>query len=106
MSQTLILRRAIVRNVACVTSTSRGPMAINIARRTFIAAVGGAAFAWPLATRAQQPAEGIRRISVLMNTTSDDPEGRARVAAFAQALQKLGWIEGGNVRTDIRWAVD
>jgi putative ABC transport system substrate-binding protein len=81
-------------------------MAINIARRTFIAAVGGAAFAWPLATRAQQPAEGIRRISVLMNTTSDDPEGRARVAAFAQALQKLGWIEGGNVRTDIRWAVD
>ena len=81
-------------------------MAINIARRRFIAALGGTAFAWPLAARAQQPVEGIRRISVLMNTTSDDPEGRARVAAFAQALQKLGWTEGGNVRTDIRWAVD
>jgi putative tryptophan/tyrosine transport system substrate-binding protein len=74
-------------------------------RRQFIALVGSTA-AWPLAARAQQPAEGIRRISILMNTTPDDPEGRARVAAFAQALQKLGWTEGGNVRTDIRWAVD
>jgi putative tryptophan/tyrosine transport system substrate-binding protein len=74
-------------------------------RRQFIALFGGATAAWPLAARAQQPA-GTRRIGVLMNYFSDAPEGRARTAAFMQALQKLGWIEGDNVRVDIRWAGD
>ena len=71
-------------------------------RREFITLLGGAAAAWPLAARAQQP-ERIRRIGVLMNLTADDPEASARVTAFAQGLQQLGWIDGRNVRIDTRW---
>ena len=73
-------------------------------RREFITLLGGSA-AWPLAARAQQP-EGMRRVGVLMNFPSNDEEGQARITAFAQALQKLGWTEGGNVRTHTRWAAD
>jgi putative ABC transport system substrate-binding protein len=54
---------------------------------------------------AQQPT-GTRRIGVLMNFRSDASEGQARIAVFARALQKLGWTDGDNVRTDIRWAAD
>src|SRR6516164_2851227 len=73
-------------------------------RRRFISLLSGAA-AWPLAARAQQ-AERMRRIGVLMNFPSGDEEGQARVTAFAQALQKLGWTEGRNAHTDTRWAAD
>jgi putative ABC transport system substrate-binding protein len=73
-------------------------------RRQFITLLGGAA-AWPLAARAQQR-EQVRKIGVLMNIPSNDEEGQARVTAFAQALQKLGWTEGRNARTDTRWAAD
>jgi putative tryptophan/tyrosine transport system substrate-binding protein len=73
-------------------------------RREFIGLIGASA-AWPLAARAQQ-LTGTRRIGVLMNFRSDMSEGRERMAAFTQALQKLGWNEGDNVRTDIRWAGD
>ena len=72
-------------------------------RREFIALIGGAAAAWPLAARAQQP-ERVRRIGVLMNLAVGDPEGEARIAAFLQALQQLGWSDGRNVRIDYRWA--
>ena len=58
---------------------------------------------WPLAARAQQP-ERVRRIGVLMNLAADDPEGQARLAAFAQALKQLGWSDGRNLRIDTRWA--
>ena len=74
-------------------------------RRDFIAAVGGAAAAWPLAARAQQR-ERMRRIGVLMITAADDPEGQARVAAFLQGLQQWGWAVGGNVQIDIRFSAD
>ena len=70
-------------------------------RRGMIAALGGAA-AWPIAARAQQ-GERMRRIGVLLPATADDPEFQARVAAFVQGLQQLGWTEGRNVRIDIRW---
>jgi ABC-type uncharacterized transport system substrate-binding protein len=73
-------------------------------RRAFITLLGGAAAAWPLAARAQQP-ERVRRIGVLMNLAESDPETRARRAAFLQALQELGWSEGRNVRIDYRWGV-
>lgn len=73
-------------------------------RRQFITLIGSAA-AWPHAARAQQRAP-TRRIGVLMNFLPDAPEGQARVAAFMQALQKLGWNEGDNVRTEVRWAGD
>ena len=72
-------------------------------RREFINLLGGAAFAWPLAARAQQP-EQMRRIGVLMNVAPDDPQGQAGVAAFQQVLQQLGWSDGGNVRIDTRWS--
>ena len=74
-------------------------------RREFIRLLGGAAAAWPLVVWAQQPT-GTRRIGVLMNFRSDASEGQTRIAVFAQALQKLGWTDGDNVRTDIRWAAD
>ena len=71
-------------------------------RRDFVTLLGGAA-AWPLAARAQQP-ERMRRIGVLMNLASDDAEGQARLAAFHQGLQQLGWTVGRNVQIDYRWA--
>jgi putative ABC transport system substrate-binding protein len=46
----------------------------------------------------------LRRIGVLMNLASDDAEAQARVAAFQQSLQRLGWSDGRNVRIDSRWA--
>ena len=70
-------------------------------RRDFLAGIGSAA-AWPLAAQGQQP-ERIRRIGVLMNLAADDPDASARVAAFAQGLQELGWTMGRNVRVDYRW---
>jgi putative ABC transport system substrate-binding protein len=75
-------------------------MPVNIGRRELIAALGGAA-AWPLATRAQQP-ERMRRIGVLVNLAEHDPEGQARVGAFRDGLQQLGWTVGRNVRIDTR----
>jgi putative ABC transport system substrate-binding protein len=68
-----------------------------------LAALGGAAAAWPLAARAQQP-ERMRRIGVLLPLASDDPESSIRVAAFQQGLEKLGWSEGRNIHLDVRFA--
>ena len=70
-------------------------------RREFITVLGGAAAAWPLAARAQQP-DRMRRIGVLMNLAADDVEGQQRLAAFLQGLQEAGWEVGRNVRIDIR----
>ena len=75
----------------------------RLGRREFITLLGGAAAAWPLAARAQQ-GERMRRIGVLMPCAADDPEAQARVAAFLQGLQQLGWTVGRNVRIDTRWA--
>jgi putative ABC transport system substrate-binding protein len=72
-----------------------------VKRREFITLVGGAA-AWPLAARAQQT-ERMRRIGILLNLASDDAEGQARLAAFHQGLQQLGWTVGRNVQIDYRW---
>jgi putative ABC transport system substrate-binding protein len=70
-------------------------------RREFITAIGGAVV-WPVAARGQQP-DKMRRIAVLMGQAADDQQGRARIAAFLQALQQLGWINSGNVQIDVRW---
>jgi len=75
----------------------------HIRRREFITLLGGGAAAWPLAARAQQGGR-MRRIGVLMNLAADDPESTARVTAFAQGLQELGWSIGRNVQIDTRWA--
>jgi putative ABC transport system substrate-binding protein len=71
-------------------------------RREFITLLGGAAAAWPLAVRAQQ-AGGMRRVGVLAAYAEHDPEAQVRVTAFRQALQGLGWTEGGNVVMEYRW---
>jgi putative ABC transport system substrate-binding protein len=70
-------------------------------RREFIALLGGAAAAWPLAARAQQ-GERMRRIGVLLPTTADDPVFQDRVGAFLQGLERSGWTIGRNVRIDTR----
>ncbi len=72
-------------------------------RREFIRLVSGAAAAWPFTVRAQQ-GDGMRRIGVLIGTSADDPEYKARRAAFEQALQQLGWTPGRNVRIDYRFS--
>jgi len=80
-------------------------MASYIGRRKFLATLGGAAVAWPLAARAQQGSR-MRRVGVLMSTAADDPEGQARLAAFAQGLQQSGWTVGENVSVDVRFGAD
>ena len=70
-------------------------------RRTFIAGLGSAA-AWPLAARAQQP-DRMRRIGVLQTYARDDPNALARLAAFEQGLQELGWIVGRDIQIDYRF---
>jgi putative ABC transport system substrate-binding protein len=65
-------------------------------------AAPGSAAAWLLAAHAQQP-ERMRRIGILMNLAADDGESQARPAAFVEGLHQSGWIEGCNVRIDIRW---
>src|SRR5512132_4089626 len=74
----------------------------QLKRRDFIALLGGAAVAWPLAALAQQ-SERVRRIGVLMSGSADDPDALAQISAFAQGLQERGWSVGGNVRIDYRW---
>ena len=71
-------------------------------RREFLGVLGSAAAAWPLAARAQQP-ESVRRIGVLSGAAMDTPDLQARLAAFQQVLQQLGWTDGRNVRIDYRW---
>ena len=71
-------------------------------RREFITLLGGAAVAWPLTARAQQP-ERMRRIGVLAPTAPDDAEAQTRFAALRQGLQRFGWIEGRNLQIDARW---
>src|SRR5262245_47534320 len=78
-----------------------GHMASYIARRKFLATLGGAAV-WPLAAHAQQ-GERVRRIGLLMGV-ADDREGQARVAALKQGLQELGWTDGGNIQIETRFA--
>jgi len=73
-------------------------------RREFITLLAGAA-ASPLAAQAQL-SEPMRRIGVLMNSASDDEESLARLTVFLQALQRLGWTSGSNIRIEVRWAAN
>jgi len=71
-------------------------------RREFVTFLGGSAVLWAGIARAQEPGR-TRVIGVLQGLAADDPEGKVRYAAFLQELQKLGWIDGHNVRIDRRW---
>ena len=71
-------------------------------RREFVKSIGGAAIAWPLTARAQQ-GERMRRVGALIGGAESDPDFQARVAAFRQSLEKLGWSEGKNIQIDYRF---
>jgi putative ABC transport system substrate-binding protein len=73
-------------------------------RREFIAGLGGAV-AWPLAVRAQQ-SDRVRRIGLLVSGDENDLVWKPRLSAFTQALAGLGWIDGRNLRMDLRWQGD
>ena len=73
-----------------------------IGRRGFITVLGGAVVAWPLAARAQQ--ERMRRIAFLHSLAENDPEAQARIAAFRQTLETLGWTEHRNVQIEHRFS--
>src|SRR5262245_4466867 len=75
----------------------------SMRRRDFFGVLGGAAAAWPIAARAQQPGR-MPRIGVLMNTAANNSVGQARISAFQQRLQQLGWIDGRNVQIEYRWS--
>ena len=76
-------------------------MTVTIGRRELLAALGGAAVAWPLAARAQQ---GVRRVAVLSSIGESDQEAQLMVAGLHDGLQALGWVNGRNLRIDHRWA--
>jgi putative ABC transport system substrate-binding protein len=73
-----------------------------IRRREFIAGLGGAAVALPLAGHAQQP-DRMRRIGVLLGSDENNPARKAALSGFMQALGELGWTDGRNLRMDVRW---
>jgi putative tryptophan/tyrosine transport system substrate-binding protein len=73
-------------------------------RREFITLLGGAAV-WPLAARAQQD-QRTRRIGVLMAFNENDSRSQGWLSLFAKGLSDLGWMNGGNLRVDVRWAGD
>jgi len=75
-------------------------------RRAFLTLLGSAVAAWPLAARAQQPTKRGRRIGVLIGFAETDPAVQSWLAAFRDALAKLGWTEGSNLRIEVRWARD
>ena len=88
---------------SCTYGSARGALSnerpYRYRRRDFITLLGGTA-AWPLAARAQQP----RRIGVLMSAYSQtDREGQARIGAFLDTFQRLGWFDGRNVQIQYRW---
>jgi putative tryptophan/tyrosine transport system substrate-binding protein len=76
-----------------------------VRRREFITLLGGAAAAWPVATRAQQ-SNRLRRVGVLMAMAANDPESQRRVKAFEAGLRELGWTDGRTLQLDYRWAPD
>ena len=82
-----------------VTPEIKGPMPINIARRKFVAALGGTAFAWPLAAHAQQPA---MPVVAFLRDGSADTNARD-LAAFRKGLNEFGYVEGQNVTVEYHW---
>jgi putative ABC transport system substrate-binding protein len=74
-----------------------------VTRREFITLLGGAAAAWPLAARGQQPAR-VRRIAVLLRIAQDDPDAQRDLQVFRKGLWELGWTVGNNILIEYRYA--
>jgi len=75
-----------------------------VRRREFVTLVGGAAAGWPLAARAQQSADRVRRVGVLLETADDDKERNSQFAEFRERLASFGWVEGRTVHIEHRFA--
>jgi len=71
-------------------------------RREFML-VGAATAAWPLGAHAQQ-GDRMRCLGILMVGAESDPQYQTDVAVFREGLQKLGWVDGQNIRIEVRWA--
>lgn len=81
-------------------------MALDVGRRGFLAALGGATVAWPFSALAQQSNQ-MRRVGVLpAGYLQNDPEGQARITAFLETLQNLGWSNGRNIGVEVRWSLN
>src|SRR5262249_58929533 len=78
-------------------------MTVTIGRRELLAALGGAAAAWPLVARAQQTGK-VLRIGFLFTGSLESPEGRLSIDALRQGLQQHGYIEGQNIVVEYRAA--
>src|SRR5262245_43460059 len=88
---------------SCYTSSVILGLGVSLMRRReFIALLGSGVTGWPLAARAQQ-ADRMRHIAIVM-LTADDADGQARITALREGLEKLGWMEGRNLRIETRWA--
>ncbi|HEY2529165.1 MAG TPA: ABC transporter substrate-binding protein [Xanthobacteraceae bacterium] len=81
-------------------------MVPGIERRKFVLGLTGAVVTWPLRSPRAEQTERVRRVGVVMGYAENDPNGQLQVAAFCQQLDKLGWVEGRNVRIDWRYAAD
>jgi putative ABC transport system substrate-binding protein len=75
-------------------------------RREFITLLGGTAATWPLAARAQEPHNAIRRVGIVMPYAANDAEYQTHVAALREGLQSRGWLDGRNIQFDVRWTTD
>jgi putative tryptophan/tyrosine transport system substrate-binding protein len=73
-----------------------------VKRREFIAGLGSAAVAWPVPARAQQ-GDGVRRVGMLIAGADNDPLMLARVVAVREVLSSFGWVEGRNLRIELRF---
>ena len=80
-------------------------LSADMRRREFITLFGGVAAAWPLTARAQQ-GERLRHLGVLLAFEENDPTPKAWLSRFTEGLAELGWIDGRNLRMDVRWAGD
>jgi putative tryptophan/tyrosine transport system substrate-binding protein len=85
---------------------AEGHMASHIERRKFLATLGGAAVAWPLAAHAEQPAMPVMPVIGFLNSTYTLADAAPRLAAFGQGLKEAGFIEGQNVAIEYRSAED
>src|SRR6266436_8080581 len=96
-----------VNSISCnLALAGRGNMPFDqLKRREFITFLGGAAAAWPLAARAQQP-DRVRRVGIVIPYPKGDTEYEVRVRTLRQELAKLGWTEGSNIQFDERWTTD
>src|SRR6478672_11318249 len=91
----------VVSSLHCMNDPQpEGHMASYIGRRKFLATLGGAAAAWPLGARAQQP----RKLPTIGFLGAEAAAWSAYITAFAERLRALGWIEGRTIATEYRWS--